>query len=144
MSTTDTIETLRAENKALRELAVGEAAKSAAARHGANVDLLAPAIEALSSVRVKDGKAHVYVRDAQGNPRIADARGTPMAPDHLVAEMRRNPAYALAFNDDASNDGSPQKIQSFAKGGVITRAAFDAMSPIDRMNTMKAGTQLRD
>lgn len=141
---TDTLETLRAENKALRELAVGEAAKSAAARHGANVDLLAPAIEALSSVRIKDGKANVYIRDAQGNPRIADARGTPMAPDHLVAEMRRNPAYALAFNDDAGNDGNHQKIQAFAKGSVISRAAFEALSPIERANSMKAGTQLRD
>lgn len=105
--------------KALTELGAGTAAQ-----------LLLPHVKSKVKVAKQDGKFVVQVIGADGAPRISTASGNtgPMTIAELVAEMKTQPTYAVAF--PGSGSAGSGGIQN-GKGGtapyVLTQA--DAKDP---------------
>ncbi len=140
----DALDTLKQENQALRTALIHEATRAAAARIGAFPELLTGLVEQSATITVHDGKVAVRILDAAGNPRVGNARGDMMGVDGLLAEIRKEPRYAAAFPEAPA---SPDRLPSGTapvKGGLMTRTAFDALSPAEQHRAVKTGTKIVD
>ncbi|HET8777972.1 MAG TPA: hypothetical protein VFN76_09965 [Candidatus Limnocylindria bacterium] len=108
--------------KYIHTLVAENVARAALQDVALSVDLVLPHV--LGQVRVVEdestGTWSAQIVDAKGNVRIKDGNGTPMAIADLVAEMRTDDRYKLAFKGSgASGSGAPAD-QSRGGGDVRT------------------------
>ena len=128
---------LKAENDTMRgtleRYLVDNASISALAEAKGSAKLLGPVIKQMVEL-VKDGDEYVVrVKDGQGDYR-GDGKGGFMTVAGLVAEMKQDKDYALAFESEApAGSGKPsgQQRPSSPRPGPMNR---DDMSPMDLIN----------
>lgn len=122
--------------RSIHSLTVGQTATSLAAAIAipGSAEVLLPHIRQRLSVEYKDGHPVTVVLDASGKPSAATV-------EDLKAELLASPAFApLLVGSKASGGGASGGGRSggaAAKG--VSRAAFDAMSPSQRMEHVKSG-----
>jgi hypothetical protein len=90
--------------KAFTEQLVESQVTSAIAAAKGNARLLAPHVKAAMGIREEGGQFVPRVLDKNGDVRYRDD-GLPMAPADLVAELKRDPDYLMAF-EGSGNSGS--------------------------------------
>ena len=131
-----------AKDKALSKYLVDSAAVTAIASAKGVPELLLPHVRSAVKVIEENGDYHVRVVDSTGNPRV-NAKGDFLSIADLVGEMRSSDVFGRAFESSGANGGG-------ATGGIaagqktITRAQFDALTPIARAKAMTSGVSLTD
>ncbi len=123
---TTTINTLKNETsaqisslrKALdKELIENSAIKAIEAEKGNSFFLLPHVLSQMTTVEV-DGRYEVQVLDSEGNQRLKEDATTPFKAKDLVAEMKANDQFSLAFQD--LNSGSRTDVNANGKGASGT------------------------
>ena len=100
------------------------------AKHGGNVGLLMPHVQA--ALRV--------VEEADGQFQVVPANAASL--DEVVTGLKT--AFPAAFSDSGHTGGGAIGGGGGAKGRTITRAQYDQMTPEDRMAHFRAGGQITD
>tara|TARA_R110000796_G_scaffold240389_1_gene361431 strand:- start:2422 stop:3072 length:651 start_codon:yes stop_codon:yes gene_type:complete len=99
---------------------------------GSNAELLSDFI----SRRLKYHEDGVKVTDAQGNLTVSSL-------DDLKAEFKSNPKYsALLKGNQSSGGGASGGSNSGGAAKVKTRAEFEALNPVRRMEFVKSGGEI--
>lgn len=133
----------------LEELLVTNEASKALTELGAGTSahLLLPHVKSKVKVVKQDGKHVVQVIGADGAPRISTTSGNtgPMSIAELVAEMKAQPAYAVAFpGSGSSGSGGIQHSKGGPAPYVLSQA--DSKDPAKyraaKAEAEKANTQL--
>jgi hypothetical protein len=125
-----------------------DAARAAILAAGGNPKLLLPhVLESTKFIENADGTFKIQVVNEKGGERIGDSAGNPMTLDQFVAEMKSNEDFGRAF--EASGAGGSGANNNANNGGgsnakTITRAAFDQLSPQDKMAHTRAGGAVTD
>lgn len=126
--------------KSLEQHLIRAEATAAIAALGGSPELLLPHV--MSQVKVlEDGEQFVArVLDEQGNLRIGDMKGTPLTIAQLIEEMREKPVFGRAFEaSKVGGSGAPGSSTAGNTSKKMKRAEFDAMSPAQKMDFIKAG-----
>jgi hypothetical protein len=99
---------------------------------GSNAELLSDFI----SRRLKYHEDGVKVTDAQGNLTVSSL-------DDLKAEFKNNPKYsALLKGNQSSGGGASGGSNSGGAAKVKTRAEFEALNAVRRMEFVKSGGEI--
>lgn len=113
----------------LKRILIDNAALTALTAAKGNPALLTRVVTDRLRLTEKDGKFGVEVVDGNGNPRIKDAKGAPMSVEDLVAELRADKTYAVAFESNVKGGGgsNPNANQQQTGGAqTYTRAEWQA------------------
>lgn len=124
----------------IQRLTSGAAAQRMAAELAVpgSADVLLPHIERRLTVEIKDGHPITRVLGDDGKP-------SALSLDDLRKEIESSPAFApLLVGSKASGGGSAGKGDGGDGGKVISRAAFDALGPVERMKHFKEGGKVID
>jgi len=86
----------------LKKVLVENAAVTALTDAGGRVKVMLPHVMQQVRMRESDGQFIAEVIDDQGTPRVGDAQGNPMTIPQLVAEMKGNETFGVAFDGTGS------------------------------------------
>lgn len=136
-------EALAAMQASLEEYLVDSASIKAIAELDGVVDLLLPHVKRHIKVVQDNGKYAARVFNDKGDTRV-NAKGEPLTIQDLVAEMRSNEVFGLAFKAN-TKDGSGAPSRNVASGEkTIPRREFDALSPDEKMARIRSGVTITD
>lgn len=113
--------------------------------HG-HAHLILPEVHRMTETRQNaDGKRETVVKDAAGNARYTDGQGSLFKLSGLLGELKDDPKFAPAFAGvNAGGGGMPPNSPNAAGAKVVSRAAFESMSPEARMSHTQDGGTVTD
>lgn len=127
-----------------RHVLDAEIAQAVASNKG-KLKLLAPLVKAQLKAINEGGSYRVAVVDADGDERHNPKTNAPMTVAELVAEMRQDPEFGGAFEASGATGGGAAASGVRAGGPkVMSRATFDGMNPIQRLEFIKGGGSVAD
>jgi FtsZ-binding cell division protein ZapB len=132
-------EKLSAYQKTIQKMTVGNAARAMASELAlpGSADVLLPHIEKRLQVEMTDGSPLVRVLDKDGKPSASSI-------EDLRKEIESDAAFApLLLGSKANGSGDVGKKGESVQS-TIKRADFDALSPSERMKTMKDKVKVVD
>jgi len=119
-------------------LTVGATASTLAADvFGSNAKLMMPHVNARLTTEIVDGRAKVRVLDKEGKP-------SAMSVDDLKAEFKNSEDFAPFVVGSRASGGAPPGSKGASGSHVMTRAAFDQLSPAEKVKRSKEGLSLTD
>lgn len=105
-------------------------AEAAITSEGGNATLLKPIVTRFLQVEETDNDFKVKVINENGIQRVGGSDGEPMTVNQLVASLKNDPNYAVAFLKNKSGTGAGQNSESSGVSVVSKDQASDRLADI--------------
>jgi hypothetical protein len=140
-------EELKRRRAQIEKLSLEQAARTAAARHKGDPELLMPFVRQRTRTKENDeGEIVFEVLNDSGAPDFAvhDGKALPATIDDLMLGLKNDAKYGRLFEGSGRSGSESQHSNGSGKGKTITRKDFEALNPVERHKTVTSGIAIVD